>query len=174
MQVTQTGSHTLWHSPRFRLEMESFLTPHGPVQRPVIHHPGAVAILAQPSPDSVLLVRQYRYAIRRWTVELPAGTREAGEAPETTAARELAEEAGFAAERLLERCRFLPAPGVSDEELILYQAEGLRPASASPDHGELISGLVVPISELASWRARGELCDAKTIIGLGLIGVQLA
>ena len=174
MQVTLTGSHTLWHSPRFRLAMESFSTPDGPVQRPVIHHPGAVAILAQPSPDCVLLVRQYRYPIQRWTLELPAGTREPGEPPEVTAARELAEEAGYAADHLRERCRFLPAPGVSDEELILYQADGLRPASAQPDHGELISGLVVPISELASWRARGALCDAKTIIGLGLIGVQLA
>ena len=101
--------------------------------RPVIHHPGAVVILAEPEPGQVLLVRQWRYAIRRWTLEVPAGTRVPGEAPEATAGRELAEEAGYAADSLRELARFLPAPGVSDEEMILYRAEGLRPASASPD-----------------------------------------
>jgi hypothetical protein len=68
------------------LQEERFATPDGEVVRPVIHHPGAVAVIAQPSRDALVMVRQYRYPVRRWTLEIPAGTRVPGEAPERTAA----------------------------------------------------------------------------------------
>jgi ADP-ribose pyrophosphatase len=164
----------IYRSPRFALADETFATSQGPVTRPVIHHPGAVVILAQPDPASVLLVRQWRYAVRRWTLEVPAGTRVPGEAPEATAQRELAEEAGFRAQRLVEILRFLPAPGVSDEEMILYRAEGLTPAEASPDHGELVGRHILPLADVAQRLRDGSIADAKTLVALALLGVRLA
>ena len=152
---------------------ETFVTSDGAVVRPVIHHPGAVALLAQPDPRSLVLVRQYRYPIRRWTLEIPAGTRVIGEAPEVTAARELQEEAGYTATRITELTRFFPAVGVSDEEMILYRAEGLSEVPAAPEHGELVAREVVSIDRLSALAASGELCDAKTLIALAMIGLRL-
>jgi ADP-ribose pyrophosphatase len=167
-------ARAIWASDRFALVEETFATPDGPATRPVIHHPGAVAILAQPLAGQVLLVRQFRYAVRRWTLEVPAGTRVAGEAPETTARRELAEEAGFAADSWRELARFLPAPGVSDEEMILYRADGLRPAAARPDHGELVGPQILAVADLPRLIAEGAISDAKTLIALAILGVPLA
>lgn len=167
------SSRSLWASPRFRMDEETWDTSDGPVVRPIIHHPGAVVILAEPEPGRVLLVRQWRYPVRRWTLEVPAGTRVAGEAPEATAARELAEEAGYAAARLVEIMRFCPALGVSDEEMIVYRAEGLRPAAGQRDHGELVARHVVARADLTGLATSGQICDGKTLLALALWGIPL-
>lgn len=163
----------IFRTSRIALAEETFATCDGPVTKPVIHHPGAVVILAEPEPGCVLLVRQFRYAVRAWTLEVPAGTREPGEAPEATARRELAEEAGFTARRMSELLRFLPAPGVSDEEMILYRAEELSPAVAAPDHGELVSRVVMRRDELPGAIASGLIRDAKTLLALAILGVPI-
>lgn len=170
---TRIASETLFASPRFSLVRETFATSVGDVVRPVIHHPGAVAIIAQPDPAHVVLVRQFRYPVRAWTLEIPAGTREVGEAPEVTARRELQEEVGFDCAKLSEITRFYPALGVSDELMILYRAEGLTPCVAEPDHGELASRAVVALSDLAGHLAAGTICDAKTIIALAILGLPV-
>lgn len=170
---TCIAEREVFASPRFRLVRETFATAVGPVERPVIHHPGAVAILAQPDAQHVVLVRQFRYPVRAWTLEIPAGTREAGEAPEVTARRELQEEVGFDCTHLSEITRFFPALGVSDELMILYRAEGLTPCAASPDHGELASRAVVAIADLHRHVADGLICDAKTLIACALLGQRV-
>ncbi len=171
--VTFISATPCYASSRFALSEERFSTPDGEVVRPVIHHPGAVAVIAQPAAGHLLLVRQYRYPVRRWTLEIPAGTRVPGEAPERTAARELGEEAGVAARTLTEVVRFFPALGVSDEELIIYRADGLSAVPPAPEHGELVAPVVVALAELPGLVARGELCDAKTLIAMALLGVAL-
>ncbi len=167
------SARSLFASSRFALAAETFATVDGPVERPVIHHPGAVAVLAQPDPAHLVLVRQYRYAIRRWTLEIPAGTRVPGEPPAVTAARELREEAGYAAARLVEELRFFPAVGVSDEELIVYRAHALSEVPPAPEHGELVARAVVALTELPALRRAGLLCDAKTLIACQLLGAQV-
>lgn len=170
---TLLASRTLHASARGTLAIESWGTVDGTVERPVLHHPGAVAIIAQPSAGSLLLVRQWRYALRAWTLEIPAGTRVSGEDPAATARRELAEEAGFLAERIDEVLRFWPAPGVSDEELIVYRAHGLAETAAHPDPGELVARQVVPFAELPALVRSGAIRDAKTLLALGLLGIAL-
>ncbi len=167
------SSRGQWSSPRFRLDEETWDTSDGPVVRPVIHHPGAVVILAEPAPGRVLLVRQWRYPVRRWTLEVPAGTRTPGEPAEATAARELSEEAGYAAERLTEVMRFFPALGVSDEEMVVFRAEGLREAAGQRDHGELVARHLVGRDELPGLVANGLICDGKTLLALALWGIPL-
>ncbi|MBA2482815.1 MAG: NUDIX hydrolase [Planctomycetes bacterium] len=157
-------------SPRFNLVEESWSTRDGVITKAVIHHPGAVAVLAQPDERSVVLVRQFRYAVRRWTLEIPAGTRSADESAADTARRELLEETGYTCERLTEIMRMFPAVGVSDEELILFRAEGLTPGANAPEPGELVSTEVVAISDLPALHGRGDICDAKTIIALAILG----
>jgi ADP-ribose pyrophosphatase len=169
-QVVFRSGAGRWASKRFALVEETFDTPDGTVTKPVIHHPGAVVVLAQPDPTTVVLVRQYRYALRAWTWEVPAGTREPGEDPAVTAGRELAEEAGFTAARLIELLRFHPAPGVSDEEMVLYRAEGLSATATHPDHGELVEPRIVSLHELPHLLASAPR-DAKTLIALMLGGL---
>jgi ADP-ribose pyrophosphatase len=171
--ITLLESRTRWTSARFSLHETTFATPDGPVTRPIIRHPGAVAVIAQPDPRSIVLVRQYRYAIARWTLEIPAGTRVPGEHPAATAHRELREEVGLTARRLHELGRFFPACGVSDEEMILYRAEGLDDVAAAPEHGELASRVIVALDELPVLFADGSLSDAKTIIAAQLLGITL-
>lgn len=161
-----------YHSPRFRLDEETFALADGDtVTRPVVHHPGAVATLAQPSPKRLVLVRQYRYPIQAWTLEIPAGTCEAGEDPQDTAKRELAEEAGLSAATWQELSRFYPAVGVSDELMILYRAQGLQPCAGDPDHGELVQLEEVACQDLPRLIAAGSICDAKTLIACAILGV---
>lgn len=170
-EVRFLRGHERYRGPKFALVDELYATPDGEVERPVIHHPGAVAILAEPEPGLILMVRQFRYAIRAWTLEIPAGTRVPGEAPEATAARELEEESGYRAGRLSELLRFHPAVGVSDEEMVLYRAENLTAGTAAPDPGELVRRELVPRDRLPEMLAAGTRFDAKTLIALALIGI---
>jgi len=169
--VRLDSARTLYDSPRLRLDEECFTTPVGPVMRAVVHHPGAVAIIAQPAPGLLLLVRQYRYPVRRWTLEIPAGTRVPGEELLATAQRELGEEAGFAATRWTRLGAFIPSIGICDEELVVFRAEDLRPVPMQPDHGELVSPAVVRLAECPGLVADGSICDAKTLIALAVLGV---
>ena len=121
----------------------------------------------------MVLVRQFRYPIRRWTLEIPAGTRVLGEPPAVTANRELREEAGFSATRLVEVMRFFAAVGVSDEELILYRAFGLSDVPPAPEHGELVAREIVALADLPVLRQQGMICDAKTLIACALLGLTL-
>jgi ADP-ribose pyrophosphatase len=166
-------ARTAWASPRFRLDEEDWDTADGPVRRPVVRHPGSVVILAEPAPGSVLLVRQWRYAVRRWTLEVPAGTRTPGEPAEVTARRELAEEAGLAAERLDELFRFWPCIGLADEEMVVFRATGLGEAPGRPDPGELVARAVVARAELPALVASGAIGDGKTLLALAWWGVPL-
>jgi ADP-ribose pyrophosphatase len=164
---------SLFRSERFCLLRETFVTSDGEVVRPVIHHPGAVGIVAVTPRHEIILVRQYRYPIRKWTLEIPAGTRVIGEPAVVTAARELREEAGYVATRLDEIVRFFPAVGVSDEEMILFRAHGLSEVPAAPEHGELVERVVVPLTALSEQVASGAINDAKTLIALSLLGCAL-
>jgi ADP-ribose pyrophosphatase len=169
-EATFDRATSIFRSERFSLLRETFLTSDGEVVRPVIHHPGAVGIIALTAQHELVLVRQYRYPIRRWTLEIPAGTRVVGEPAAVTAARELQEEAGYVATRMEEIMRFFPAVGVSDEELILFRAHGLSDVPAAPEHGELVERVVMPLDHVAQHIATGLICDAKTLMALALLG----
>ena len=152
-----------------RLTESVFATPGGGrMTRDVVHHRGAVAVVAVDG-DEVVLLRQYRTPVEDELLEIPAGTRDVdGEDPAGTARRELAEEAGLACESLEELGTFFNSPGFCDELSHVFLATGLRPVPRQPDGAEEEWMTIerVSLAEAAAMIDRGEIRDAKTIIGL--------
>lgn len=134
--------------------------------REIVQHPGAVAILATTTHEKVVLVRQYRYAIGQFTLELPAGKLEVGENPQQAALRELAEETGYRANEVHHALTFYSTPGFSDEVMHLYEANNLVEGIQHTDDDEFVDCLVASKEEVALWISRGEIVDAKTLVGL--------
>ncbi len=134
--------------------------------REVVEHRGAVVMLAMDKSGRVAFVRQYRHATGEALVELPAGTLEEGEDPDTAARRELAEEIGLAPKRLEHLGQFYSAPGFCDERLHLFLATRLRPAEAEQDEDERIEVVWATATEAAEWVRDGRMRDAKTLAGL--------
>ncbi len=145
----------------------------------VVRHPGAVVVV--PVTDDrahVLLVRQYRVAVDAELLEVPAGKRDvAGEAPETTAHRELAEEIGYRARALVPLAEFYHTPGVCDEYTYLFCAVGLaelpsRDTQTAEEHEMQVEQ--VAFADVDRMIAEREIVDAKTIIGLLLARAHVA
>jgi ADP-ribose pyrophosphatase len=137
--------------------------------RDIVRHPGAVAVVPVTDGGEVLLVRQYRGAVDRALLEIPAGTRDVdGEPPETTARRELLEEVGVHARRLVLLGTMFNSPGFCDEETHLFLATGLDEGTTSR-HGveeQNMEVVAVPLSDVDRMVAAGELIDGQTILGL--------
>ncbi len=155
----------------FRVVSGTFVGPDGfTFEREIIRHPGAVAVVAlEADGRSVLMIRQYRGAVERALLELPAGKRDiADEDPELSARRELVEEIGREAQSLIEIARFFNSPGLSDEQTIVFLAELLSevPRQAHGVEEEHLTIERVLLAEIEDLMASGDLCDAKSIIGL--------
>lgn len=145
--------------------------------RDVVRHPGAVAIVALTEEGRICLVRQYRTALGRVTVEIPAGKLAAGEDPLECANRELLEETGMVAERMAFLTTIASSDGFCDELIHIYMATGLAFAKSSPDDDEFINVDLVEVSELVDAVLDGRIEDAKTVVGALLcdaIGRRLA
>lgn len=151
------------------LGIESLTLPNGePVQLEIVRHPGGAAVVALDREQRVCLIRQYRHAAGGWLWELPAGKLEPGETPETTARRELAEEAGLQAAEWRKLGKTLTTPGFCDERIYLYLARGLRRVPAQPERHELIEVHWLPLETAISRVNDGSILDAKTVLGLML------
>ena len=145
--------------------------------RDVVRHPGAVAIVALTEEGRICLVRQYRTALGRVTVEIPAGKLSAGEDPLKCANRELLEETGMVAEKMAFLTTIASSDGFCDELIHIYMATGLTFAKSSPDDDEFINVDLVEVSELVDAVLDGRIEDAKTVVGALLcdaIGRRLA
>jgi ADP-ribose pyrophosphatase len=141
------------------------------LHRDIVRHPGAVVIVPVTADRKhVILVRQYRAAIDGDLLEIPAGKRDvAGEPPEATARRELEEEIGYRAGRLVKLCEFFNSPGFCDEYTHLYCALDLE--SLAETHAVTAEEAAMTVEEIAFVEVdalieRREIVDAKTIIGL--------
>jgi len=150
------------------LRVDRVALPNGrETTREVVEHPGAVAIVPLHDDGRVVLVRQYRHAVGRSLLEIPAGTLDQGEeSAEAAAARELQEETGYRAARLTPLATFYPAPGFATERMTVFLATGLTDGDQSQMEDEIITVETVPLAELPALLARGEIADAKTLVGL--------
>jgi ADP-ribose pyrophosphatase len=134
--------------------------------REIVEHLGAAAIVPITEDGSVVLVRQYRYAVSADLLEVPAGTLEAGETPEECAARELEEETGYRSAQLMKVMEFFPAPGYTTEKIHVYLARGLRRTEAKTEEDEQITVEILPIATALDKVRSGEIRDAKSICAL--------
>ncbi len=134
------------------------------VLREVVEHPGGVCVLPVDENWVAWCVRQFRYPMQKHLLEAPAGKLEKGEDPLECAARELSEETGFEAGRLIPLGSYYTSPGYSTELLHLYLGLDLRRGKAHPDEGELLDLEHLPFTELLDMVERGEIQDGKTAI----------
>ena len=151
------------------LGIESLTLPNGEtVELEIVRHPGGAAVVALDERLHVCLLRQYRHAGGGWLWELPAGKLEADEAPQTTAKRELLEEAGIEADQWQTLGDILVTPGFCDEVIHLFLARGLTHLDAQPEIHEVIEVHWLPFDEALAQVYNGTLRDAKTMLGLTL------
>ncbi len=133
--------------------------------REIIEHSGGACALYVEN-DKVLLVRQYRYAYGESIYELPAGKLNVGEDPMLAAKRELEEETGIKASRLELLYVIYPTPGYTDEKVYIYRAFDGERVNRHLDEGEFVDVVWVSLDEAKDMLKRGEIKDAKTVIGL--------
>ncbi|MBE6989315.1 MAG: NUDIX hydrolase [Ruminococcaceae bacterium] len=158
------SSRLLYEGRIIRLRLDEVTLPDGTAaRREVVEHPGGVCILALDGQGRAAVVRQYRYVFGRVMTELPAGKREPGETPLTTARRELREEVGAQAASWTDLGALIPSPGCYGETLYLFLARDLTLLPPRPDDGEFLEAEWVPLEELAEACLSGDLQDAKTV-----------
>lgn len=136
--------------------------------RDVLHLPGAAAVLAFQPDGKALFVSQYRHAVRRQMLEIPAGMIEPGEDPRETARRELQEETGYQAGRMAFLASFYTSPGVVDEVIYLYLAEDLKFVAQHLDRDEFLNVREYSPEEIEELIRSTELADGKSILAYHL------
>ena len=163
----QLSSRVAYKGKLLTLKEDQVKLPTGvTATREYVIHSGAVMILAVLDDGTILLEHQYRYPMRQHFLELPAGRIEPNEPPEQTARRELLEETGYVAREWSFLTTLHPCIGYSDEHIELYLARKLTQSGATPDDGEHLEVMRVPVAQALDWVRRGEITEAKAITGL--------
>lgn len=144
------------------------------ISREVVEHPGSVAVVPLLSESEVILIKQYRYAVGRELLEIPAGTLEKGEKPLECAKRELVEETGYRAHRLRRLGSVYLAPGYCDELIHIYLAESLEFVGQKAEMDERIKVVVLSLEKALQEVLTQRFYDAKTMCGLFLAMNALA
>ncbi len=169
------GFQTLFQGRVIELGLERVGLPNGQqVELEIVRHPGGAAAVALDDHGRVCLLHQYRHAAGGWLWELPAGKLDPGELPEATASRELTEEAGVEARRLIPLGFTHSSPGVCTEVVHLFLARDLTESELAHEHGELIEIHWEPLEKALTWCDEGRITDAKTLVGLYRAAAMLA
>lgn len=164
---TFVGKKTVWRGRAINFRVDTIRLPNGKLAtREFMDHPGAVGVVPFLDKDTVVMVRQYRYPVGEVTLEIPAGKIDKGEALLTCVKRELREETGYAARKIVRLVQYWPTPAFANEILHLYVAEGLEPGKMNTDDDEFLRCVTVPFQKALKMALSGEIKDSKTIIGL--------
>lgn len=170
LKETTLESETIYDGRLIGLRKDKVQLPDGRTSvREVVVHPGAVAIVPLLDDGRVILVRQYRHAIGKILMEIPAGTLHPNETAEECALRELQEEIGYTAGQLEHLTSIYLAPGYSTELLHVFLARSLSPASREMDEDEFVEPVAIPLEEAISQICEGKIQDAKTAAALLLV-----
>lgn len=164
-EETTIESTPIYKGRVISLKVDKVTLPNGETgMREIVNHPGAVAVIAIMDDGKFLVVEQYRKALERSIIEIPAGKLEPGEQPEVTARRELEEETGYTCGELTYIQTFATSPGFADEVIHLYVARNLTllEEAAPLDEDEFVELMAVTIEEAEQMMADGRIYDAKT------------
>lgn len=170
MDIIPEKVWNLYDGRVFRLTKERLTLPNGvTTELEVIRHPGAAAIVPLLGDNMVVMIRQYRHAAGGFLWEIPAGTMNPGENPVECARRELPEEVGYRARSFQTLGEIFPVPGYSDERIHIFLATGLTRSRQNLDVDEVLDVKLMRVEEALEMIKKGEIRDAKTIIGLFLM-----
>jgi len=136
----------------------------------IIKHPGAALIIPFLAKNKIVLLRQFRAVVNTYMYELPAGTIKSGESSLSCARREIAEETGYSAKKVLKLGYIYPVPGYSTEKIIIYKAENLRKCRTGSDKDEIIENIIVTKAQVRSMFKKRKIIDAKTICAFSMCG----
>jgi ADP-ribose pyrophosphatase len=161
------SSQLIFSGRAVRLRVDTVQMPSGrQTTREVVEHSDCVGIVAIDENDNVLLVKQYRQAIDKELLEIPAGGIDPGEDAEAAVRREMREETGFLPRRVARLGGFYSSPGFCTEYLHLYLALDLVSSPLHAEDTEIIKLVRVPTSQIPELLSSGQICDAKSIVGL--------
>jgi ADP-ribose pyrophosphatase len=166
MEKTLT-SQRIYEGRAVRLRVDTVKKPSGKTTtREIVEHDDVVAVVVLDSKDRVIMVRQYRKAVGKTLLEIPAGSVDPGEQPINTVRRELQEEIGYLPNKIDRLGGFYAAPGYCTEYLHLYLATYLIPSRLQAEDTDEIEVVRVPLTKIPDLIADGEIADAKSIAGL--------
>lgn len=159
------------------LQIDEVVLPNGnKAKRELIRHPGAVAIIAITDDNKLVMVEQYRKALDKTIIEIPAGKLEKGEEPDVCAKRELEEETSYDCAELQLLTSFYTSPGFADEIVHVYLATGLtkKEDAAGLDEDEFVNLMELTVDEALQAITEKKIYDAKTIFAVQYIQLQEA
>jgi ADP-ribose pyrophosphatase len=161
------SSRSIFKGRAFNVRIDTVLTVDGREStREIVEHSACIAVVAQDDNGDILLVRQYRKAIEKELLEIPAGGIDPGEDPDTAVKRELQEEIGYLPGRILRLGGYYSSPGFSTEYLYLYLATDLRPSRLYAEDTPGIVTVRVKPRQIRKMITSGEICDSKSVAGL--------
>jgi len=159
-------SKHVYRGRAIHIRVDGVAKPNGTkTTREVVEHVDCVVILPIDSSGNILLVRQYRHAVDKELLELPAGSIDPGETPEEAATRELREETGYKPGKLEKLGGFYAAPGYCTEYLHFFRASQLERSPLTAEDTDEIDLVPISAGEVPGLIASGQICDAKTIAG---------
>ena len=159
------------------LQVDDVELPNGKTsKREIVKHPGAVAVIPVTDDNKIIMVEQYRKALERTIIEIPAGKLEAGEKPEVCAARELEEETGYECANMEWLISFYTSPGFADEIIHVYKATGLSKKAnpAAADEDEFVNLMEITLEEAIELVKEQKIFDAKTAYAVQHLQLQEA
>ncbi|UOQ47521.1 NUDIX hydrolase [Gracilibacillus caseinilyticus] len=162
-------SETIFNGKVISLQVDDVSLPDGKTsKRELVKHPGAVAIIPVTEDNKIVFVKQYRKALEKTIIEIPAGKLEPGEKPAITALRELQEETGYTTEHLTYVTSFYTSPGFADEIIYLYQTQSLSKLEQplETDEDEFVELMELTMEEAEALVESEEIHDAKTAYAL--------
>ena len=169
MDESNSERKILYRGKKVDLALQTIqLSDGSTAEREVVVHRGAVALLPMVDRDHVCLIRNYRYSIGRELIEVPAGTIDEGETPDSTAPRELAEETGYRAGVITRIADWYVSPGVMTERMFIYLCEDLTAGPTDHQPDERLEPLIVPWPDAVAMALTGQIEDAKTRLAIFL------
>jgi ADP-ribose pyrophosphatase len=164
-----TDSRNVYRGRAIQIRVDGIVKPNGKkTTREIVEHVDCVVILPIDSQGNILLVRQFRHAVGRELLELPAGSIDPGETPEEATIRELREETGYWPAKLERLGGFYAAPGYCTEYLHFFRASQLEKKPLTAEDTDEIEVVPVSPADVPGLVASGKVCDAKTIAGFRL------
>ena len=175
MSYQTISSRRVYSGRLLRVDQDQVLLPNGSTtDLEMVRHPGASAVVPFVTEEDILLVRQFRYAAQGFILEVPAGTLQKEEPPDDCARREVEEEAGYRAGRILKIGSIYTTPGFTDEVIHLYVARDLTPVAQKLDADEVLTVERLPFKRAIELIRMGEIVDSKTICALLMARVAAA